>query len=646
MGVSEDTVGSQNRGRRVSRRCRAYRQRTKDYILRCVASWQAMFGCRVALPLSWESRSCSDMARLVKSFLSQEVSSDPAAQLGFQSIKKGLPASCSCMEKGMLDKLASVISGPPRALPKNYLSFVKKEVRTLFPKCWDTSYEKFCLTSSPPLSACTEEVRSRGGCLEALVSSSGSCGQAEYLETVLKGHGDLPRVLQGELMVVQSAGKPRPLSKFSAASFHLQPLHKTIFGRLKRYPWLLVGPPTSSRLQRAGFREGGGELVSGDYASATDGLSVEVAETILETILSTAGVVPDNVKRFARAALRPSLSTPDGKVVDVSVGQMMGSFLSFPLLCLQNYLAFRWASRHIKEKIPLLINGDDILFQRTGLFNKWSSVLSEVGLTVETTKTSVEESWGTINSTLLRWSQGLLTPSWSPRFGMFRPAEHPSSLGRSFLDFLCGCDDPSLRYRSGREWFKWHLVELRSAFCSLPSLGFRGLLAKRLSKVFDLEFAPQRELPRPFKRHQVGFSEDFVSRLDLCALSEEELFQSSCEVAARKWNEGYSSVDETAEAIRYCLARSCPRPYDYSFHPFFFAANDVEFSFGLRNRLKRLIHRGPTSKAYLAPFPPREDVLFVTSVMESLAPSQGEFEVLPPYSEFADVVVGGGAPWW
>jgi len=648
--------------RRPKGRCRAYRQRTVDYVERSVASWQVIFGRKVS-PLQGDYRSCAELAGLIKGFLSRDVSDVPREQLSFQSIKKGLPDSCACMEDGMLDKLVSSIGGPPKALPEGYLDFVRKEILTLFRKGWDTKYEQYCLTTSPPLSACSEEIRSHGGSLAAFhhektLTEAGFLapvrGQSWFLDATLFGREVLPEKMMGSLMVVQSSGKPRPLSKFQSEMLLLKPLHKVVYGHLKQFPWLLVGPPTASKLRRAGFKEGEGVLVSGDYKSATDGLSIEVAETIMSTLFQTSACIPTNIQGFALRALRPTLSQvvkdPSAEFglryseVDVTVGQMMGSLLSFPLLCLQNYLAFRWSMRGVglKKKVPLLINGDDILFQKDNHYLRWTKVLGPVGLTVEESKTSVERDWGTINSTLLVWEQGFLVPSWSPRFGMFRPAEHPASLGRSFADFLCGCEEPDIRFRAGREWFRWHLGELRDAALSLPSLGFRGLLARRLGQVFGLLNFPSGELPRAYRKHEVGFG-DFVSRIDLSALSPEELLQSSIEVAARKWADGFKGTQQVREAILYCLSRSAVKwhrhDYPSDLSPFY--ATDDELRFRLRNTRLEWVRRTP-SKAFLAPFPPREDVLFMTSVMYNLSWGDDELGILPPYTEFPDGIVGGG----
>jgi len=58
-------------------------------------------------------------------------------------------------------------------------------------------------------------------------------------------------------------------------------------------------------------------------------------------------------------SLRASVRTARGRHMGrVSHGQMMGAYLSFPLLCIQSYLAARWAAR-FDSGATFLVNGDD-----------------------------------------------------------------------------------------------------------------------------------------------------------------------------------------------------------------------------------------------------------------------------------------------
>jgi len=552
--------------------CRAYRSRTIDFVIRAVSSWQAIFELE-APALRGAYYSCEDLAGLVKGYLGSVVSDDPSAQLSFQSVKKGLPPSCPCMDRRMLDKLVSSFSREPRRLPSGYLRFVRRTVKRLFPKGWDSGrYVRSCEITAPPLSSCAVFDTLPGDCpSRGSRSTGGSLGeqsrrryaQAEFLDQVMTGRGISSRPVGAQALVVQSAGKPRPLTKFEHDAILLDPFHKCVYDQLSVQKWLLRGPPDTKVLGKAGFRLGNGVLVSGDYASATDNLPIEVCEVILDVLSETSVEVPQEVVALARRTMRPLLSFFEGGVVvQPSVGQMMGSKMSFPFLCLQNYLAFGWSFRSTGVKytdVPLLINGDDILYQADGHFHKWVSVVEDVGLTVEKTKTDVEEGFGTINSTLLSWCGDQLVPVWSARMKMLNDPEYQGSLGSSFLNFL-GSSTGQIRFRAAREWFRWHVGTLRSTGVSLPRLGFRGALAHRMLVKFRLHDLPDFPYPAAFKKHDVCLPRDEVCEVDIGLLSAQERHEAARECCALKWRDSWRSIDVTRSAIQWCLDVTAARP--------------------------------------------------------------------------------------
>lgn len=550
---------------RLQSQCRAYFRRTLDALCVGLRAWKAIFDKTtpgIDHPWSPRARTCSDLMKSIKTLLSQCPSDIEEEIMAWQSIKKLLPDSCRCMESTMLGDLRAKLLRHPKTLPRGYLSFVRRETEKLFPKGWDGSYERFCLTSAPPLSATMENSRKEGGALAALQHHSYS----SFLETVMKGALPLPTELHGKAIVVQSSGKPRPLSKFSSEGFFLRPLHKTIYSWLSTKKWLLRGAPDPQKLTKAGFRfREGKTLVSGDYQSATDNLPIEVMETALDVILSRATSVPANVREFARAACRPFLRFEELDE-QITQGQMMGSYLSFPFLCLQNYLAFSWSMRAVAKArdIPLLINGDDILFQtELGNVDNWVRTVGDVGLTVERTKTSVSNAFGTINSTLLRWDDGFLKPVPTVRMGMLRPCEFPHSLGKSFESFVRGFSS-KLKWKIGREFFRAHVGELRSCRFTLPSLGFRGSLALRLSDKFGLldEDRIDAQPPSAPQSHDVVLPNDLVTQVATDGIDKELQLVSSAEVASWKWSFGFKGVDRVSDAIRYAIASTrwstCP----------------------------------------------------------------------------------------
>jgi len=214
------------------------------------------------------------------------------------------------MEKELLDGLvANIVGGRPPVLPHGYLAFVKKQIRALFPKGWDSDYEGYCRRFAPPLKGVLEAGRSGGGSLGVLRNRH-ELDHSDFLEVALMGRPfrqPLGR-LNAALQITMSAGKPRPLTTFSSDGAFLRPLHKTIYNRLSKQKWLSRGDVTADSLRRAGFRENlGGLLTSGDYASATDNLSIEVMECAIEAMLENAAVVPPNIREFAKSACRPFL---------------------------------------------------------------------------------------------------------------------------------------------------------------------------------------------------------------------------------------------------------------------------------------------------------------------------------------------------
>lgn len=248
--------------------CRLSMTRTVSTVKRAIKTVNSLYpGFGVQVPL-FKASTCSELAKEVKTLLASEadkIQEDVAHEsvvMTFQSIKKLLPSSCKCQEKGLLLQLRERLTKAPRRLEKKYLHFVRKYMGKMFPKGWDLGlYGNRCYTSNPNLSASADCKRSAGG----LVGVWGEKGQVSFLDGVLRGEIGTPSI-RAKALLVQSAGKPRPLTSFESDSYLLEPLHKTIYDYLSRRKWLLRGEVTARALDGAGFVEGE-KLVSGDYAA-------------------------------------------------------------------------------------------------------------------------------------------------------------------------------------------------------------------------------------------------------------------------------------------------------------------------------------------------------------------------------------------
>jgi len=297
------------------------------------------------------------------------------------------------------ERHASLMKTPASPTPPGYLTWVRSELTKMFPRGWDGGYAAHVSRHTPLETSCIEFSQRRGGSRRF----AQLLGKEGFSYLCHAGVAPLPQVFPVKYAVVQTGGKARGVTVSSGWSQVLAPLHRVIYDRISTFPWLLRGDAKASRFRR--FQTVDGEVfVSGDYESATDGLSCEVAEVILDTILSTATRVPEPVKAYARRSLRALIHYPDGSVVSQARGQLMGNFLSFPLLCLQNFLAFR---RLVPRSVPVKINGDDIVFRcRPDEYERWAEGVGSYGLKLSRGKTMVSSDIFSLNSSYFQAGSG------------------------------------------------------------------------------------------------------------------------------------------------------------------------------------------------------------------------------------------------
>lgn len=190
-------------------------------------------------------------------------------------------------------------------------------------------------------------------------------------------------------------------------------------------------------------------VVSGDYSAATDNLKMEVTETILKSMMRikdfrlyqmcrnalTGGEIEYNFEKcipnsdwrnwesafqafkhiFDKYTDLPIIHGESGSLLKISQknGQLMGSIISFILLCVANLSAYRFAIekherrkvslKYIKEKRPVKINGDDILFSCEKQFYKvWCETITEFGFKPSPGKNLYHQDYCQINSVLYR----------------------------------------------------------------------------------------------------------------------------------------------------------------------------------------------------------------------------------------------------
>ncbi|QKI79903.1 RNA-dependent RNA polymerase [Erysiphe necator associated ourmia-like virus 73] len=298
-------------------------------------------------------------------------------------------------EKPQVGPYVERMCSPQDPADPGFIRFAERMVQKMFPVGWDRSYLDKVTTSTLPLSSCSETTRKLGGCRGLDVQSRWERNQfAEYVsEAVAPKRRGVSRV-----QAVLTDGKYRIISIPPRVDNALRPLHQSLYDFISRKDWCLRGDAKPSRFKD--FNPIEGEVfVSGDYESATDNLNSEVQHAVFEAVLGRARHIPPGIVKHALSTFSSRLEG-GGFSGEQQRGQLMGQLCSFPLLCLVNYITFKYC---VRRDVPVRINGDDIVFRGTPQeCDVWRRGVGASGLTLSAGKTLVHRRFFSLNSSMFR----------------------------------------------------------------------------------------------------------------------------------------------------------------------------------------------------------------------------------------------------
>jgi len=338
--------------------------------------------------------------------------------LSIASLKRSLPNSCSVHSESPLDAWRATRFSIPPPPPQSYAHFARMVAYELFPPGWDRTY--------------IDRVN-------GFVANASSRGPGA-------SRGDLAWAGSRELFhlsEVPTPGKKRAITIPSSDADVLGPLHHTLYDALRRTSWLLVGPPTEGRI--SSFMGNRPWCTSVDLVNATDGLDLSISRIFLEVANATAFHVPIEIMEFGLSSLNAMV---DSKMIQH--GQMMGIYLSFPLLCCHSYTAARWASRG-DNTATYLVNGDDTVISGQGPFSARSY---PPGYELNDKKTVRSETVVELNSTVFLKKRGSWREVRNLRRGGFDPSTFTGMMSGSSACAWAGRPWASafVRSRIGKGW--------------------------------------------------------------------------------------------------------------------------------------------------------------------------------------------------
>lgn len=264
-----------------------------------------------------------------------------------------------------------------------------------------------------------------------------------YERIIEAAEGEEKRV---KLVSLAEALKVRVISKGPVMTYTaLKPLQVWLWKTLRNHNsgvFDLIGEEISDKYleKQIGSLKGEESYLSGDYSAATDNIDPALSEAVVDVICEC---IEDRrlAKLFKESLTGHLIDDPDkeGRSKPQKWGQLMGSVVSFPVLCVVNAsICRRTREFDIGRSLTLgaakiAVNGDDCIFRATTAGrSKWESLANASGMVPSVGKYFFSKEFCNMNSADYRINQAKeLSPSeleekvapygfmeWIPRINM------------------------------------------------------------------------------------------------------------------------------------------------------------------------------------------------------------------------------------
>jgi len=219
-----------------------------------------------------------------------------------------------------------------------------------------------------------------------------------------------------EPLKVRTISKGPPLKYFL-----LHPLQKLLHKSLRNSrQFALTGEPVSVEYLTGmfcGALASGSKFISADYSAATDNLNPVLSMHCVRIISQWINLPPDLESYFEEALTGHFIEYEGYGRRRQLWGQLMGSIVSFPILCIVNFAVCLISWRETvgfgksfpMKSAPITINGDDALFPgNDDTYALWKSVALMAGLEPSVGKVYYSSNYLNINSTSYKVVNGIL----------------------------------------------------------------------------------------------------------------------------------------------------------------------------------------------------------------------------------------------
>jgi len=211
--------------------------------------------------------------------------------------------------------------------------------------------------------------------------------------------------------------KARVISKGPPMIYtYLKPLQKFLWGSLVQHkPFSLIGRPVDKWYVQdvlGGTLKNDQKFLSVDYSDATNNMHLWVSDVLVDLIADELKLSDVMREIFKKGLVGHTMVHPrTGEEKLQKRGQLMGSVVSFPLLCIVNFTILRW-TRELDmcrefdlDNAGVMVNGDDGCFKATRYgYDLWKKIAEFAGLSPSVGKVYFSRQFMNINSTNFTFS--------------------------------------------------------------------------------------------------------------------------------------------------------------------------------------------------------------------------------------------------
>jgi hypothetical protein len=219
------------------------------------------------------------------------------------------------------------------------------------------------------------------------------------------------------LLALAEALKTRVISKGPPWLYTaLKPLQKFLWSTMKKHPvFTLIGNPVTADYvqERMGAKlKDDQKFLSVDYSDATNEMYSWCSQFAVDSLGDILKLMDAEVIAMHKAMTDHMIVNPENKQESKQQtrGQLMGSIVSFPVLCIINAAICRWAIEVDRNAVftlkdcPLAINGDDGILKVTEIGKRaWERIGTFCGLSPSVGKVYFSKNFLNINSTTFNY---------------------------------------------------------------------------------------------------------------------------------------------------------------------------------------------------------------------------------------------------